>query len=48
MAFIDGLDVSRFVDATAGVRSLSKPEFVESFFSSWQTRHSSAFRGGIT
>ncbi len=36
MDFIDGLDLSKIVNATAGVRSLSKPEFVESFFTHWR------------
>ncbi len=33
--FIDSLDISEIINSTAGVKSLSKPEFVEVFFKYW-------------
>ncbi len=36
MALIDSLDFSRQARATAGVRSLSKPEFTEAFLAAWR------------
>lgn len=36
MSFIDSLDVAEIINATAGVKSISKPEFVEVFFKNFK------------